>query len=227
MNKEQRIWKIWNLKNLQNVLYFTCNYTDNQYYVKSEKGKCSQNDTRIVLPLSVEKGCVQLPQNRVKLPIEAHYSTKHILTVWIGICFPFYPFLAWKERARSRCRMQRIWERGNKGMKSGQYIVDILMGMESSDNWNVFLFPFIVNRGISLYNDRGGCQNDNPLHLIAKSEVQHSGYILTKCFNFLAIKLRLVTPLYICSHIDTLEIDNGIALKLFNKQFSWFIQLNI
>ena len=66
---------------IEHVLYFTCNYTDNQYYVKSEKGKCSQNDTRIVLPLSVEKGCVQLPQNRVKMPIEAHYSTKHILTV--------------------------------------------------------------------------------------------------------------------------------------------------
>ena len=73
--------RINDILDVQHVLYFTCNYTDNQYYVKSEKGKCSQNDTRIVLPLSVEKGCVQLPQNRVKLPIEAHYSTKHILTV--------------------------------------------------------------------------------------------------------------------------------------------------
>lgn len=65
----------------KDVLYFACNCTDNQSYVKFGKGKCSQNDTRIVLPMNVEKGCVQLPQNRVKLPIEAHYSTKHILTV--------------------------------------------------------------------------------------------------------------------------------------------------
>ena len=69
------------VEHIHHVLYFACNYTDNQNYVKSEKGKCSQNDTRIVLPLNVEKGCVQLPQNRVKLPIEAHCPAKHILTV--------------------------------------------------------------------------------------------------------------------------------------------------
>lgn len=69
------------VEDIHHVLYFACNCTDNQSYVKFGKGKCSQNDTRIVLPMNVEKECVQLPQNRVKLPIEAHYSTKHILTV--------------------------------------------------------------------------------------------------------------------------------------------------
>lgn len=43
---------------IQHVLYFACNCTDNQNYVKSGKGKCSQNDTRIVLPMNEEKGCV-------------------------------------------------------------------------------------------------------------------------------------------------------------------------
>lgn len=43
---------------VQQVLYFVCNYTDNQRYTKSGKGKCSQNDTRIVLPMNEEKGCV-------------------------------------------------------------------------------------------------------------------------------------------------------------------------
>lgn len=43
---------------VHHVLYFACNCTDNQNYVKSEKGKCSQNDTRIVLPMNEEKGCV-------------------------------------------------------------------------------------------------------------------------------------------------------------------------
>lgn len=46
------------IQQLQHVLYFACNCTDNQNYVKSEKGKCSQNDTRIVLPMNEEKGCV-------------------------------------------------------------------------------------------------------------------------------------------------------------------------
>ena len=43
---------------IEQVLYFVCNYTDNQRYTKSGKGKCSQNDTRIVLPMNEEKGCV-------------------------------------------------------------------------------------------------------------------------------------------------------------------------
>lgn len=43
---------------VEHVLYFACNCTDNQNYVKSGKGKCSQNDTRIVLPMNEEKGCV-------------------------------------------------------------------------------------------------------------------------------------------------------------------------
>ena len=66
---------------IQQVLYFTCNCIDNQIYTKQRKGKCSQNDTRIVLPMDVENGCIQLPQNWVKLRIEAHYPTELILTV--------------------------------------------------------------------------------------------------------------------------------------------------
>lgn len=46
------------VEDIQHVLYFACNCTDNQNYVKSGKGKCSQNDTRIVLPMNEEKGCV-------------------------------------------------------------------------------------------------------------------------------------------------------------------------
>lgn len=46
------------VEDIQQVLYFVCNYTDNQRYTKSGKGKCSQNDTRIVLPMNEEKGCV-------------------------------------------------------------------------------------------------------------------------------------------------------------------------
>lgn len=69
------------VEHIQQVLYFTCNCIDNQIYTKQRKGKCSQNDTRIVLPMDVENGCIQLPQNWVKLRIEAHYPTKHILTV--------------------------------------------------------------------------------------------------------------------------------------------------
>lgn len=46
------------IQHIEHVLYFACNCTDNQNYVKSEKGKCSQNDTRIVLPMNEEKGCV-------------------------------------------------------------------------------------------------------------------------------------------------------------------------
>lgn len=72
--------RVNDILDIEHVLHFACNCTDNQNYVKFGKGKCSQNDTRIVLPMNVEKGCVQLPQNRVKLPIEAHYSAKHILT---------------------------------------------------------------------------------------------------------------------------------------------------
>lgn len=49
---------IQEVKHVEHVLYFACNCTDNQNYVKSEKGKCSQNDTRIVLPMNEEKGCV-------------------------------------------------------------------------------------------------------------------------------------------------------------------------
>lgn len=43
---------------IEHVLHFAYNYTDNQYYAKLEKGKCSQNDTRIVLPMNKKKGCV-------------------------------------------------------------------------------------------------------------------------------------------------------------------------
>ena len=46
------------VEHIEHVLYFACNCTDNQNYVKSGKGKCSQNDTRIVLPMNEEKGCV-------------------------------------------------------------------------------------------------------------------------------------------------------------------------
>lgn len=40
---------------VQQVLYFVCNYVDNQIYAEQGKGKCSQNDTRIVLPMNEEK----------------------------------------------------------------------------------------------------------------------------------------------------------------------------
>lgn len=50
--------RIADVQDIQQVLYFVCNYTDNQRYTKSGKGKCSQNDTRIVLPMNEEKGCV-------------------------------------------------------------------------------------------------------------------------------------------------------------------------
>ena len=69
------------VEDIQQVLYFTCNYIDNQEYAKSKEDKCSQNDTRIVLLMNEEKGCFQLPQNRVKLSVKAHCHAKHILTV--------------------------------------------------------------------------------------------------------------------------------------------------
>lgn len=49
---ENRGDSVADVQHVQHVLYFARNYTDNQNYVKSEKGKCSQNDTRIVLPMN-------------------------------------------------------------------------------------------------------------------------------------------------------------------------------
>lgn len=40
---------------IEQVLYFAFNYIDNQRYVNLQKGKCSQNETRIVLSISMEK----------------------------------------------------------------------------------------------------------------------------------------------------------------------------
>ena len=69
------------MKNIHQVLYFTCNSIDNQIYIDFENYKCSQNETRIVLPISMRNGCVQLLQNRMKSAIKAHCVVKHILTV--------------------------------------------------------------------------------------------------------------------------------------------------
>ncbi len=66
---------------IEQVLYFTCNSIDNQIYIDFENYKCSQNETRIVLPISMRNGCVQLLQNRMKSAIKAHCVVKHILTV--------------------------------------------------------------------------------------------------------------------------------------------------
>ena len=69
------------VEHIQQVLYFTCNSIDNQIYIDFENYKCSQNETRIVLPISMRNGCVQLLQNRMKSAIKAHCVVKHILTV--------------------------------------------------------------------------------------------------------------------------------------------------
>ena len=69
------------VEDIQQVLYFTCNYIDNQLYIDFVSCKCSQNETRIVLPISVRNGCFQLLQNRMKSAIKAHSTAKHILTV--------------------------------------------------------------------------------------------------------------------------------------------------
>ncbi len=69
------------VEDIQQVLYFTCNSIDNQIYIDFENYKCSQNETRIVLPISMRNGCVQLLQNRMKSAIKAHCVVKHILTV--------------------------------------------------------------------------------------------------------------------------------------------------
>lgn len=57
-DNQNRGERVAHVLDIQHVLYFACNYTDNQCYVKSEKGKCSQNDTRIVWLKNEEKGCV-------------------------------------------------------------------------------------------------------------------------------------------------------------------------
>ena len=57
-DNQNRGERVAHVLDIQHVLYFACNCTDNQNYVKSGKGKCSQNDTRIVLPMNEEKGCV-------------------------------------------------------------------------------------------------------------------------------------------------------------------------
>ena len=72
---------IQEVKHVEQVLYFTCNSIDNQIYIDFENYKCSQNETRIVLPISMRNGCVQLLQNRMKSAIKAHCVVKHILTV--------------------------------------------------------------------------------------------------------------------------------------------------
>lgn len=69
------------VEDIQQVLYFTCNSIDNQIYIDFESYKCSQNETRIVLPISMRNGCVQLLQNRMKSAIKAHCVVKHILMV--------------------------------------------------------------------------------------------------------------------------------------------------
>lgn len=69
------------VQDIQQVLYFTCNSIDNQIYIDFENYKCSQNETRIVLPISMRNGCVQLLQNRMKSAIKAHCVVKHILMV--------------------------------------------------------------------------------------------------------------------------------------------------
>ena len=73
--------RIADVQDIQQVLYFTCNSIDNQIYIDFENYKCSQNETRIVLPISMRNGCVQLLQNWMKSAIKAHCVVKHILTV--------------------------------------------------------------------------------------------------------------------------------------------------
>ena len=73
--------RINDILDVQQVLYFTCNSIDNQIYIDFENYKCSQNETRIVLPISMRNGCVQLLQNRMKSAIKAHCVVKHILMV--------------------------------------------------------------------------------------------------------------------------------------------------
>lgn len=73
--------RVNDILDIEQVLYFTCNSIDNQIYIDFENYKCSQNETRIVLPISMRNGCVQLLQNRMKSAIKAHCVVKHILTV--------------------------------------------------------------------------------------------------------------------------------------------------
>ena len=46
---------------IQQVLYFGYNTIDYQLNTKQQNSKCSQNETRIVLSVSVENGDIQLP----------------------------------------------------------------------------------------------------------------------------------------------------------------------
>lgn len=46
---------------IEQVLYFGYNTIDYQLNTKQQNSKCSQNETRIVLSVSVENGGIQLP----------------------------------------------------------------------------------------------------------------------------------------------------------------------